>query len=77
LTDKILYVAGVPDVADTRDAWGAIEGRKGGRLLAMSTADGRTLSSMKLDSPPVDDGLAAARGRLFMCTRDGMVRCFR
>ena len=45
-----------------------------GTLLALSTADGRTLSRGKVE-PPVWDGLAAAYGRLYLSTRKGGVIC--
>ncbi|MGB2819508.1 MAG: PQQ-binding-like beta-propeller repeat protein, partial [Phycisphaerae bacterium] len=57
------------------DPWAAYEGRKGGRLLVISAADGTAKADLQLASPPVLDGLAAARGRLFMSTADGKVTC--
>jgi outer membrane protein assembly factor BamB len=47
-----------------------------GRLLAYSAADGKKLSELKLASPPVFDGLAAAGGRLYLSCLDGKLRCF-
>ena len=56
-------------------------------LRAFSAADGKMLAELKLDAPPVFDGLIAARaaqraasqsraaGRLFLCTTDGHVVC--
>ena len=38
-------------------------------------ADGKTLSERELPSPPVFDGMAAARGRLYLATRSGQVIC--
>ena len=70
-----LIAAGTPDVIYPGDAWAAYEGRKGGRLLIVSTADGTVEAKLNLAAPPVLDGLAAARGRLFMVTTDGKVTC--
>ena len=70
-----LFVAGPPDVFDPADPYAAFEGRKGAKLLAISAKDGKTLSEMQLDSPPVFDGMIAAGGRLFACLRDGSVVC--
>ncbi|HUU94011.1 MAG TPA: PQQ-binding-like beta-propeller repeat protein, partial [Phycisphaerae bacterium] len=70
-----LIVAGTPDVIDPTDAWAAYEGRKGGNLLTVSVADGAIGTRMDLASPPVLDGLAVARGRLFMTTAGGQVVC--
>jgi hypothetical protein len=71
-----LFAAGTPDVADPDDPWAAIEGQRGGLLWAVSTEDGRKLDEYQLDSPPVFDGMAAARGRLYVSTIDGTIVCF-
>ncbi len=73
---QTLFVAGPPDVLDPRDPLGAFEGRKGGMMWALSTKDGSKLGEYRLTSPPVFDGLVAARGRLYLCTRDGRLLCF-
>jgi len=71
-----LFVAGDPDVYDPQEPFAAFEGRKGGRLAAVSAKDGDKLMEMELDSAPVFDGLIAAGGKLFMVTMDGEVVCF-
>jgi hypothetical protein len=92
LTDEILFVAGPPDVNDTLRSFDthsdpltqkklaaqrdAMLGKHGGVLLAVSTTDGNTLGQIKLASPPVFDGMAAANGKLYMSTMDGKVVCF-
>ncbi len=53
----------------------ALEVKRGGRLLALSTADGGTAGELDLPSPPVFDGMAAAQGRLYLSTRLGNVVC--
>ncbi len=53
----------------------ALEADRGGRLLAVSTADGGTLAELDLPSPPVFDGMAAARGRVYLSTKNGKVVC--
>ena len=53
----------------------ALAGKKGALLWAVSAADGKKLAEYKLDAPPVFDGLAAARGRLYFSTTDGKVVC--
>jgi len=75
LAGKHLFVAGEPDVVDPDDPMAAFEGRRGAVLRAQAAADGETLTELKLDAPPVFDGLIAAAGRLFMCTTDGQVIC--
>jgi len=76
LASERLYLAGAPDVVDGKDPWAAFDGRKGGRLAAVSTRDGRELFVCSPASPPVHDGMAAAGGRLYLSLRDGTVACY-
>jgi hypothetical protein len=76
LAGETLFLAGWPDVADETDPLAASEGRKGGLLWAVSSADGGKACEYKLDSPPVFDGLIAAGGRLYMAHRNGTVTCW-
>ena len=76
LTGQRLFVAGSPDVVDEQDPWAALERRGGGMLVVLSRADGRKLAEHRLASAPVYDGMAAARGRLYLSTADGRVSCF-
>ena len=70
-----LFVAGAPDVFDEDDPYAAFEGRKGAKLVAVSAKDGKQVSSLELESPPVFDGLIAANNRLFASLRDGSLVC--
>ncbi|MFP4056445.1 MAG: PQQ-binding-like beta-propeller repeat protein [Candidatus Brocadiia bacterium] len=70
-----LFVAGPPDVLEPEDPLAAFEGRKGAVLWAVAASDGKKLSETRLTSPPVFDGLVAARGRLFLATTDGRLTC--
>lgn len=74
---NVLFVAGPPDVLEPSDPYSAFEDRSGARLAAVSAAKGVTLSEMSLSSAPVFDGMAAARGRLFLSLRNGDVVCLR
>jgi outer membrane protein assembly factor BamB len=76
LAADTLFLAGPPDVIDADDPYGAFEGRQGGRLWAVSTADGSRIVEYQLDSPPVFDGLVAAHGKLYFTTSDGRVCCW-
>jgi len=76
LAGETLFVAGTPDVVDPADPLGALEGRKGGLLCAFGATDGEKLTERQLDARPVYDGMAAARGRLYLCTKDGKILCF-
>lgn len=71
-----LFAAGSPDTVDPTDPHGAWEGRKGGRLVAFSTREGKKLAEYRLRSPPVWDGMAATRGRLYLALHDGTLMCF-
>ena len=91
LADKTLFIAGPPAIADedkavdkfldpqTRkelaDERDSFEGRKGAVLRTVSAADGKKLSELRLDAPPVWDGMAAAGGRLYLATVDGKLHC--
>jgi outer membrane protein assembly factor BamB len=92
LAGKTLFVAGPPDVLDEEAAVSrrfdadvqkglaeqdaALAGQRGALLWAVSAGDGKRLAELKLDAPPVWDGMAAAGGRLYLATTDGKVRCF-
>jgi len=86
LTGDKLIVAGVPDLArkdksgvsfsNPEDGLDALAGRRGGSMAMISTADGTRIREIKLDSPPVFDGLIAANGRLLLSTKDGKVMSF-
>ena len=73
---NVLFAAGPPDVYDPEDPYAAFEGRKGARLVALSTGDGKKLAETELGCPPVFDGLIAAGGRLFVSLTDGSIACF-
>jgi outer membrane protein assembly factor BamB len=90
LAGEILFIAGPRDVLDESEldrafAGGsderilaqeaALEGRAGGLLWAVSAVDGERLAEIRLRSPPIFDGMAAANGRLYMATVDGKVLC--
>ncbi|NQT51974.1 PQQ-binding-like beta-propeller repeat protein, partial [bacterium] len=75
LAGRTLFVAGPPDALDPNDPMGAFEGRKGAVLWAFSADKGQKLAEQSLPGEPVFDGLIAARGRLFLSTRDGRVVC--
>ncbi len=76
-TKDKLFIAGAPDIFDEEnDPLGALEGRKGGLLRAVSSSDGSKLSEYTLDAPPVLDGLIAVENKLFLATRDGKLSCW-
>jgi len=91
LAGKTLFVAGPPDVLDEEAAVArhfdadvqkqivaqdeALAGKSGALLWAVSAESGEKTTELKLDSTPVWDGMAAARGRLFLATADGKMRC--
>lgn len=70
-----LYAAGPPDEYDPSQPFAAFQGRKGAVLATVRAEDGRKLSEVKLDCPPVFDGLIAAGGRLYVSMKDGSIRC--
>jgi hypothetical protein len=70
-----LFIAGPPDELDSVDPYAAFEGRRAARLAAVSAADGTELANVKLESPPVFDGLIAAGGQLFLTLENGTLAC--
>ena len=74
LAGDLLFVAGPH--GETHKKQAAFEGDEGISLQAVSTSDGSILAQYKLDSLPVFDGMAAARGQLYLSTKDGRVLCF-
>lgn len=75
LTEETLFIAGPPDVVPRDDPLAAFENRKGAELWVVSAVDGKKLTQYDLDSPPVFDGMAAARGKLYLSLKDGSVVC--
>ena len=53
----------------------ALAGERGALLRAVSAVDGKKLAELKLNTPPVFDGMIAARGRLFVALEDGSLMC--
>jgi outer membrane protein assembly factor BamB len=74
-TPDRLVIAGPPDTVDPADPLAAFEARRGGRLRLVSTEDGSTQSEYELGSPAVFNGLAAARGRVFVSLDSGEIMC--
>ena len=83
LTGQTLFVGGPLDgvkeiphePAEVDPLAEALETGRDGRLLAVSANDGKTLADYQLPSPPVFDGMAAAKGRLYLSTKNGQVVC--
>lgn len=91
LANDTLFVAGPADMVDEEqvlrqineaevtaklaEQTAAFEGKKGALLWAVSTSSGEKQTELKLDAPPVFDGLAAAQGRLYLSTSDGKLIC--
>jgi hypothetical protein len=73
VSTRALVVAGEPDIVDERDPLGAFEGRKGGVLNVVSADAGKKLAEIKLDSPPVFNGIAVANDKLFIAGKDGTI----
>jgi len=72
----MLFAAGSDDVLYPDDPWAAYEGRKGGKLMAFSIADGRKMAEYDLSVAPVFDGMSAAYGRIYLSARGGKLICY-
>ncbi|MCL5279588.1 MAG: hypothetical protein M1376_06745, partial [Planctomycetes bacterium] len=81
-----LAVAGPVDLAqkdpnllafkNEAEALASFEGHRGVYLRIVRATDGRKISESTLPTMPVFDGLAAARGRLYVALRNGTVECW-
>ncbi|MBT4817732.1 MAG: PQQ-binding-like beta-propeller repeat protein [Lentisphaerae bacterium] len=86
LAADTLFVAGPPepegaktgglDVDSPSKIEAAYLGKLGASLHVVSASDGRQLAEYKLDSPPVFDGMIAARKRVFLALEDGSLACY-
>ena len=86
LADTTLLLAGPHEQAELRTgeltlpnldkAESAFQGRQGAALCLVDAAGGEPLAQYKLESPPVFDGMIAARGRIFISLKDGSLVCF-
>ena len=75
LAGDTLLLGGAPDETDSNELLRSIAGEKGGVLMAVSAGDGKELWRRPLPSPPIWDGMAAARGRLYLTTSQGELVC--
>ena len=89
LADKILFIAGPPDVVDEeevlkrpydpdiqkklKEQMAANMGEQGALLWAISAQDGNRIAEYKLDSIPIFDGISSANGRLYIVTSSGRI----
>jgi len=73
LAGKVLFVAGrTVGAADQAEGGG---GRGEALLMAFSASDGKELARQRLDAAPALDGMAAARGRLYVVLENGRLVC--
>ncbi|MBD3265747.1 PQQ-binding-like beta-propeller repeat protein [bacterium] len=93
LADNTLFVAGPRDLIDENKTLNQFEkedvqerltkqdaviaGEEGSMLCSYSAKDGRELSQLEIDAPPVWDGMAAARGHIFLALKNGSVACLK
>ncbi|MBT7326133.1 MAG: PQQ-binding-like beta-propeller repeat protein, partial [Anaerolineae bacterium] len=78
MAGNVIFVAGV-QMSFKDPTWqkyeAAYNGRLGGRLLALSAADGKEIATYKLQAAPVWDSVAVARGQLYISLTDGTIQC--
>ena len=46
-------------------------------IIRVAAGSGKVVSRIELDSPPIFDGMAAAKGKLYLSCEDGSVVCLR
>jgi len=72
-TDDAILVAG--PVGEWLVSQEALDGKEEAALLAISPKDGSVLAEMSLPAAPVWDGMAAARGNLYISLANGQTIC--
>ncbi len=78
LADDRLLVAGWPDAVRILQPDGVDPGGKPGEnamLWTIEPSSGQRLAGYRLDAPPVFDGMAVARGRLYVSLAGGTIVC--
>ena len=76
LADGTVFFAGTPNLGNSSDeAYAAMKGQRGAKIVAVSAADGSRVADVPLDALPVLDGMAAAGGRLYVSMTDGSIVC--
>ena len=76
LTPETVFFAGQPNLGNSSaDALASYQGERGARVVAVSVADGAIMGEIDLPAVPVLDGMASARGRLYLSLEDGTVIC--
>lgn len=73
LTGPTLFIAGPPETKGADKTVSALDNESPGILWSVSAQNGDRLAELRLNSPPVFDGMAAAQGSLFVSTVDGHV----
>jgi hypothetical protein len=59
-----------------KEADAAIRGQRGGAVKLVGKESGQVARELPLKSTPVWDGMAVARGRLYIVTEDGNIQCY-
>ena len=54
----------------------SLKGQRGAVVQIVDSKNGQRKKDFKLDSPPVWDGVAVARGCIFIVTTDGKIQCY-
>jgi outer membrane protein assembly factor BamB len=76
---NLLLLGGMPTLSDKEnspESFAGFEGRGTGQLWLMSTRDGAKVNEITLEAPPIWDGIAVAKGRLYVSKVDGTLECF-
>lgn len=61
---------------DLEEQDASLNGQRGAKLWLMNVETGEQVGGLDLDSPPAWDGMIVARGKLYVATVDGRVKCF-
>ena len=75
LKEKRGWPAFFREFKDTDKALDSYQGKKGASLQVLNADDGKLFSQVKLDAPPVFDGMSVANGKVFVSLENGKLMC--
>jgi outer membrane protein assembly factor BamB len=73
VTADSLIIAGIPDVIGKDNPWAAFDGELGGILQIRDKKTGELRQEIKLEAPPVFNGIAVTEGQLIISLKNGKV----
>jgi hypothetical protein len=77
VTADALIVAGIPDEIGKDNPWAAFDEELGGILQVRDKKTGELRQEIKLEAPPVFDGIAVTEGQVLISLKNGTIVCYK